>query len=273
MSRRVRKVIDSNYLSREELRQYLAETPQHYAVITSAALTEIVKGNPLRSIVSSMAVLSEFPRQVIILKGDAAVARLTESVSNPQLRLIDKHQTSEFPGFCEKLAAMKPLAVNEFLSQGRIVNEGFKQAHSAIEESADMIPKAVEHYTAAERKMLNAGGALPRTLIRQVFDAVLVMTELKLKHIKAGEVPTGIRLLDAFAFREALCTYIWLLSSLRGKPPTNPRKITNSIMDVSFATFATYFDDLLSTDHLALHIHGVASTWLRQLRGDGIPVL
>lgn len=95
MIRRCRKVVDSNYLGREELRHWLAASSQHYAVITAAALTEVVKGNALRAIVSSMAILSEFPRQVIILKNDAEVARLTESVANPQLRLIDKTQTAE----------------------------------------------------------------------------------------------------------------------------------------------------------------------------------
>lgn len=273
MGRRIRKVVDSNYLNSDKFREYLAGSPEHYAVIPAAALIEILKGDALRTMTPSMVILSEFPHQVIILKADSIVARLTDPVSNPQLRLIDKMQTGEFPGFCKKFAAMKPLAVQEFLAEGRLVNDKFARMHSILEGSADLIPKAVEHYSAAERKMLNGGGPLTRPLMQKVSASILTLTDLKMDYIKTARMPRDHRLLDAFAFREALCTYIWLLSTLKGTPTTNPARIANSIMDVSFVAFATYFDDFLSNDHLALQIYGKASTWLRQLRGDGIPVL
>ncbi|MBX9945988.1 MAG: hypothetical protein K2Y40_18075 [Reyranella sp.] len=235
MIRRCRKVVDSNYLGREELRHWLAASSQHYAVITAAALTEVVKGNALRAIVSSMAILSEFPRQVIILKNDAEVARLTESVANPQLRLIDKTQTAEFPGFCKKLALMKPLAVHEFLTQGKIVNEGFAQAETDVQGFSGQISKAMEHYSAAEGRKLNAGGRLPRSLIREVFDGVYALTQFKLEYLKIGRMPTGIALLDAFAFREALCTYTRLVRfepSAGGASPAPSSRCAHAQSDV-----------------------------------------
>jgi len=63
-------------------------------VLTEFAAIESYKGATLRSVFLNMAVLSEFPNQVIVLKGAELTQTLIDRISNPQLRLTDPSQTA-----------------------------------------------------------------------------------------------------------------------------------------------------------------------------------
>ena len=65
----MRMVVDSNYLQCPELRQYLERSSENIAVLTDYASMEAYKGDTLTSIYKSMAILSEFPHQTEILRG------------------------------------------------------------------------------------------------------------------------------------------------------------------------------------------------------------
>ena len=64
----MRKVIDSNYLQSPKLRDYFRKSNTNLAVITYYVAMEAYKGDTLKSIYPSMEIVSEFPRQVLILK-------------------------------------------------------------------------------------------------------------------------------------------------------------------------------------------------------------
>src|SRR5262245_5110558 len=71
----MRIVIDSNSLNSEQLRDVLGASSDHCAVISDYAWMEAYKGNPL-GIQKSLAVLEQFPDQVLLLKGMRAVGAL-----------------------------------------------------------------------------------------------------------------------------------------------------------------------------------------------------
>src|SRR5260370_39436282 len=117
---KTRMVVDSNYLTRPELAEFLAASPLHFVVLTEFASIEAYKGDTLRSIFPSMAVLQQFPKQVIVLKGSLLTSPLIDNVSNPQRRLIDAAQTANFPTFCQAL--MGPISAHikrDLLSKGQ----------------------------------------------------------------------------------------------------------------------------------------------------------
>ena len=103
----MRKVIDSNYLQSPALRDYLSASNDNFAVLTDYAAMEAYKGDTLKSIYPSMAIVSEFPRQVLILKPTSKIVGLSGREKGLQRRLIDKHQTSGFPKFCADLLAAR----------------------------------------------------------------------------------------------------------------------------------------------------------------------
>jgi hypothetical protein len=73
----MRKVVDSNFMQREELRSYLAASTNNYAVLTEDAALEAYKGNTLASIFPSTEIVAGYPKQVIVLKATPIVCGLT----------------------------------------------------------------------------------------------------------------------------------------------------------------------------------------------------
>ena len=94
----MRMVVDSNFMQREELRSYLAASTKNYAVLTDYAAMEAYKGNTLTSIFHSMAIVTEYPKQVIILKATSIICGLTGREAASQEALIDKSLTRGSPG-------------------------------------------------------------------------------------------------------------------------------------------------------------------------------
>ena len=72
----MRKVVDSNFLRSDQLHKYLSKTTNNCVVLTDYAAMEAYKGDTLASIYRSMEILSQFPKQVIVLKGTQAVCGL-----------------------------------------------------------------------------------------------------------------------------------------------------------------------------------------------------
>jgi len=68
---------------------------------------EAYEGNTLESIHKSMAILAEFPKQVVVLKDTRTVCglRLGARGSGLQSQLIDERQTREFSCYCGQLIA------------------------------------------------------------------------------------------------------------------------------------------------------------------------
>lgn len=82
-------VVDSNALQSPQLRDYLSESANNFAVLTDYAAIEAHKGNTLVSIFRSMALLADFPRQVIVLKPTIVASGLRGGRREIQHRLID----------------------------------------------------------------------------------------------------------------------------------------------------------------------------------------
>ena len=79
-----RFVVDTNYLARPELRDWLAASGLHHVVLTEFASIESYKGDTLNTLLPNMVVLTQFPRQVIVLKGAELTHGLIDEVSHPR---------------------------------------------------------------------------------------------------------------------------------------------------------------------------------------------
>jgi hypothetical protein len=103
----MRTVVDSNFLQSNGLRAYLSKSSANIAVLTDYAAMEAHKADTLEMLYRSMAILSEFPKQVIILKGTKAVCALSGRTSGLQRRMIDHRQTRGFAEYSKHLAAAR----------------------------------------------------------------------------------------------------------------------------------------------------------------------
>ena len=102
------------------------------------------------------------------------------------------------------------------------------------------------------------------TLVQNV---LLLAEHLFKDHPGVTQLPRGPEVRNTFIFRYALCGYVSILTRLAdgGAGNTKPEKLRNDVIDVNFATFATYFDGLLTADKRAGEIYAEADVLLREV--------
>ena len=266
-----RMVVDSNALQSPLLRDYLSRSIDNFAVLTDYASMEAYKGNTLVSIFRSMALLADFSRQVIVLKTTGVVCGLRGRRPGLQRRLIDHEQTRGFPKYCDRLLAAKLGDVylrEQLLHLGR---EADAQMARMLADATN-IPEAIEGivniFTDSELKIIRTGLPFPEQLVRKILENIAGLAKsLYSQHPHPTVVRSVDELPNTFLFRSALCSFLWALDwiSTGGPKGVKTEKMRNDLVDVTFATFATYFDGLLSMDEKPRRIYRQAAFVLESI--------
>lgn len=277
-------MVDSNFLQDERLRAYLGASPNNYAVLTDFVAMEAYKEDTLARIYDRMEIVSQYPRQVLILKGTHDVCGLSGPASWNSL--IDEAQTREFPDYCRHLLAAQggDLALQQqLLEHGREARAYIDQmlrGTSALSSGIDLMAKT---YSPAELKILRRREKhTPQMRDKLVRNVLLLAGELFKGHPVVTEVPLAPDLRNTFIFRYALCGYVSIAKRIEdgGAGTAKPEKLRNDVIDVNVAAFATYFDGLLTADKRAAKIYAEAAFllaevfamppwWLRRLLSMG----
>ena len=250
----MRKVVDSNFLQSEGLRRYLSKSDQNYVVLTDYAAMEAYKGDTLRSIYRSMEVLSQYPKQVIVLKGTLAVCGLRGRRAGLQRRLIDERQTQEFGKYCRDLRAAQDgdsFFQKQVLAHGRAATVHMDVIVADAAGLSEAIDEVAKNYTEAELRTLRKGSPFTEKMTDKVIRGVLLLAaELMKKHPRVTKLPAATELPNTYIFRDALCAYLLTLRwiSVGGARNVKPEKLRNDMVDVSFAAYATYFEGPLTAD-------------------------
>ncbi len=274
----MRKVVDSNFLQNPELREYLTKSRTNIAVLTDYAAMEAHKGDTLASIYKSMSILVEFPAQVIVLKGTRAVCGLSGRGSGLQKRLIDSAQTRNFPIYCQRLQAAKAengAFQSQLLENGREATAHLDKMLADAASMPDTINEIAKTYSREELRLLRSSGHASEELIRKLIESVLAVAETMFtSHPNVERLPLVKELPNTFIFRAALCAYLLALDWIAegGAKGAKASTIRNDMVDINFATFATFFDGLLSGDGKAQHIYREACVFLNGVFGCNVAI-
>lgn len=273
----MRKVVDSNYLQKPELRQYLSASKQNTAVLTDYASMEAYKGDTLASIYKAMSVLAEFPQQVVILKNTLFVCGLSGRGSGLQQRFIDTSQTKRFSVYCNNLIAARSgnMALQrQLLELGR---EATRHLEERMLADAKSMPTAIEYvattYTKEELAALRTTTRYSDQTVKKLIESVLyIALNLFQKHPSVRNLPRQKEMPNTFIFRAALCTYLlaleWIsVAGAHGAKAARATTIRNDMVDVNFAAYATFFDGLLSSDAKVQRIYLEARVLLATVFG------
>ncbi len=265
-----RMVVDSNYLRSPALSDHLSASADNYAVLTDYAAMEAYKGDP-RVIFHSMDILAAHPRQVIILKGTQDVCGLNAHETARAESLIDAEQTRHFPEFCRQLAMARN---GDRLIQSQLQELGREAAAHMNRVLADMplldlgFEKIAATYSAEELKILRRSEPItPQMGDKFAAQVMWLAAELFSTHPQVAELPRGPEVRNTFIFRHAICAYALAIKAIShgGAGRAAPEKLRNDLVDVNFATFATFFDGLLSADKKAQSIYAEATFLLREV--------
>jgi len=260
----MRKVIDSNGLQNPIVRAYLAASPANTVVLSDHVAIEAYKGDTLAGIYKSMSILSEFPQQVVMLKGTQTICGLSGRTAGLQKRLIDGAQTREFPVYCQRLMAAKAgnLAFeNQILEKGRKATahiDAMLTDAKALSSTFDLVAKT---YDKNELRLLRSGTRLSEPLIRKLIVAVLEVAYILFKeHPNVQRLPSIEdlpELPNTYIFRASLSAYLLALDWIAhgGAKGAKESTLLNDVVDMGVIAYATYFDGLLSEDKRAKRIH------------------
>lgn len=272
-------VIDSNQLQTEQLRDFLGKSPRNIAVLPDFAAMEAYKGDPLKSIFKSMSVLSNFPKQVVILKGSAKVSGLSGRVKGLQRRLIDESQTKGFPEYIRALQlaeAGNTRLQAQIRDLGRSANEHLEKMLHEAEGIRSAIEVLGNSYTKEERALLRSKEQYTPELIDKLVRTVMEMAAVIFKDSPlVRKPPTYAELPNTFIFRVTLACYLIGLRRFAngGIGELSPAKLRNDFVDMMFVAYGTYFDGLMSSDKNAKYMFDETSLLLSALFRADVPSL
>jgi hypothetical protein len=251
----MRKVVDSNFLQSNGLREYLATSSDNCAVLTDYAAMEAYKGDTLVSIYRSMEILADYPRQVVVLKGTQTVCGLKAVLGPEQQRqLIDDDQTSGFAEYCTSLSAAKAGDMcfqEQLLIHGREATAHMERMLADAPTFARGIDGITDIFTATELRALRTRAAFTHAMLEKITKGILTLAAFLFSdHPGITRLPDAADLPGTFIFRTALCGYLlavrWI--EVGGASKVNPERMRNDLVDINFAAYATYFDGLLTAD-------------------------
>jgi hypothetical protein len=254
-------IIDTNALQSPQLRAYLSKSASNFAVLTDYAAMESYKGDTLVNIFRNMEVIADFPKQVIILKPTGVICGLRGRRAGLQRRMIDDSQTRDFQSYCDALHAAKggnESARKQLLAYGHDADAHLNRMLADAMTMPEIIDDITEIFSDDELKIIRNGKPFTDSLIAKFLENVAMMTRsLYQQHPNATVVADTDELTNAILFRFALCSFVWALDWIAVGDPKGVKaeRIRNDIVDVNFATFATYFDSLMSMDNKTIRIY------------------
>ncbi len=270
-------VIDSNQLRTQALRDFLGKSRSNFAVLPDFVSMEAYKGNSFETICKSMSVLSDFPHQVIVLKGSRTMMRLKGRVSGLQRRLIDEGQTAEFVEFIEKLLlTMRGQADyrHAIETHGQSANAHFDQMLGVTSALRDAFPD-LNKYTKEERSLIRSQDPWPKPLADKIFDVVSQLTMISLRDLEVKIPSTVKEASNTFLFRTTFAIHqLLLLRMAEGQLANFPEnKLRNDMVDMAIVAYATFFDGLLSDDKIVNLMFNEVRTRLWAMFDAEIPSL
>jgi hypothetical protein len=265
----MRKIVDRNFLQSPELRAYFAASRKNRAVLTDYAAMEAFKGDTLANIFSATAILSEFPKQVIVLKSTSSICTLKGRRCGFTRRMISKDETNGFADWCEGLARAKAGDKDlqrQLLDAGKEADAHLGQMLDAQKTYAENLEQASKAYTEEELKALRSHQPISDDMFDKIFGNILEMAAvLFAAHPHIAQLPPARELPYTFIFRYALTGYLVALRwiSVGGAKNVKPEKIRNDVVDAAYAAYATHFQGLLSHDAKAKEIYDDAKAFVR----------
>ncbi|TCU61268.1 hypothetical protein EDF58_101582 [Novosphingobium sp. PhB57] len=266
----MRIVIDSNCMQSDELREFLADDYRNKAVLTDYAAMEAFKGNTLVSVKSSWEVLGDFPDQIVVLKGTREAALIDPRAPGMGNRMQSRSETKGARDFGRLLNEAE--AGHRALQAQLMVRGKWADHHmdSMLAKAGSMHLSIAEFsavFTESELRRIRRDDEWTESMSMKFLDLVMELTINSFNaHPDQPRQPRGKHWPNHFLYRHTL-TYLVYMTRLaqRGAVTRKANSARNDAVDVIFATFATYFDGLMTADQEASAVHHISRALLTQI--------
>ena len=247
-------VVDSNQLQSPALHEFLSRSANNRAVLADFAAMEAYKGDTLSSIFKSMAIVSEFSAQVVVLKGSAKICGMSGRRKGLQRRLIDESQTRGFPEYARALRlahAGNARLQRQILALGQSANEHFDKMLKDAQDMREVFEVLGKAYTKEERAILREQHSYTPAMTDKLVRTLLEIAGMIFRGSPlVRRTPSYEELPNTFIFRVALGCYVMTITRVAhgGVRDVRPDKLRNDLVDMMFVAYGTFFDGILSDD-------------------------
>lgn len=267
-------VIDTNRLASAELRGFLAASAENRAVLPDYVVMERFKPDNVQALQRGFLVLKEYAPQVLVLKGTGAVSQLDPAVGNLAFDMIDRDQTSalqSFAGYLDRAVAGDTAVVSQLQERAKWAQAQMSVVLSGASDFGAGLAEFEAAFTGAQLGRLRRRETVTSEMWANfdglVADLVRGVRESAPSPLAPMRQETAS---DHFVYRYALCTAVYMMNLIgRGVSARNPEKARNDAVDVILATYATYFNGVMSEDALTNEVHHIGRFILEQ---DGVRV-
>jgi len=258
----MKKIVDANYLQRPELHDYLTDSPDNYVVFTDFAFMEAHKGNALINISRSLEIVFDFPEQVMVLKDTRDVMALDFSSAHLPEHLVDDNRTVGFTEFCRQVQLAREgdaTMSEEITRRGQWVSDYFEERRTRHDAIVDGIKGFIKSFEPSHLKALRTYQPLPPDMIEKAKKDVVLLSAFLFRDSPAAThraLSNGLR--NHYIFRHTLSVYLLCLRWIAdgGVDHLPPEKLGNDFVDMTYVSYATYFDGLLSGDKKMNELYG-----------------
>jgi len=268
----MRKVVDSNMLRDCDLDRWLRRSRSNIAVLTDYLAMEALKGDAPIGARKSMKILSGFPGQVAILKSTTAICGLAGVSRGLQRRMIDHPQSKGFGQYCKTLF----LADNRSThvdSQLKDLADTATRHFKRVEKSAEAVRSAgveiAKTFSPADRRVIRAAPTWPTGIHARFVSELVDLSRLLFdSHPSVTRPPSPHEIIHTYLFRSALISLLLVFEYADdgGLPNRATHRLVNDLSDTHFATYATFFDGLITKDERQLRLYRGSQNALGAIR-------
>ncbi|WP_395023382.1 hypothetical protein [Dongia sp.] len=255
-------------LSHERLRAYLAESPHNCVVLTDYLALEVARAKHLAS---HLKILADFPKQLIPLRPTEHNRTVVGTLDEIRTGFVDWLRVGN-KGKAFTLVESAKSGDAEAISELAKIQLEAEIKHRELTTMTSTLPELFRLVTATYssndlrelRQTMGDGSAGSMSpSLQQQLTTNISSAAVSLFQQHWGTQPLMSQLINLFIYRFAVAANIWLLRMISlGGPLPSLETLRNDTFDVNFATYATYFDGILSDDRRLLFTYLNAKEWI-----------
>jgi hypothetical protein len=257
-------VVDSNFLRSADLREFLAESIENVVVLPDYVVMEAYKSESLDTLFRSMEIVSDFPNQMVVLKGTQELSGLTAAINAPLYQLVDQEQTHGLPVFFKALGLARS-GDEHCLRQAREYQRVAREFMTTFEASLSGLGQAfgdlANMFDPDERKAIRSDDKYSPEIIEKIMWTISETAGILLRdHPSVTKMPVSQELSRTLIFRTAVVAVALSLDWIRTGGASNAKssRHRNDFVDCLLIVYASYFDGILTSDKKLRRIYDEA---------------
>jgi hypothetical protein len=264
----IAKVVDTNSLDSEELRQFLQASKNNVAVLCEWPFVEALNGdNPTKSLMKRFEILDAHLSQFLLVREAPQLAQLRGRQAGLSRRLLDpegRRKLTELYEVLQRLGLNDPMAIRQVADSKKTAEKYLDDLLDTAGGFAKWYSAFASEYTAAELKVIRKDG-MNGSIARKMTVAVRDLTGFLIAD-RRGSVkwPRPIELPNLFQYRLALMIQLHFFDWIAAGNPQNKNthNYRNDMIDMLIGVTAPYFGGLISSDIKLQRLFGLAVWYL-----------